>query len=258
MNNDPSAEGFGHLSAIQQAEVRRVGNAVGEQVASHCVQILIGRPAHQRAGAKVDHAAGCVVLVGVSRYLATAAHVVDGFRMRVKSREPIVFQAGNLLLDVEARLSFFDTRTDVALLRLEEGETRDIPALTWIPVRWPPKLPRNGEWVAYAGFPTAYRQDDGQGRVDLAIVGGMMMVTSASPERAITVLDREHLVAIRGDAVPPPGTELGGMSGGPVFRVGEGEKLELVGVVTDYGDTFDTFFLGLFGHPDIADLADEA
>jgi hypothetical protein len=42
-----------------------------------------------------------------------------------------------------------------------------------------------------------------------------------------------------------------------VARVGEGEKLELVGVVTDYGDTFDTVFLGLFGHPDIAALADK-
>ena len=258
MSHDPGREGFEQLTATQRAEVRRVGNAVGDQVASHCVQILIGRPTHQRDGVKVDHAAGCVVLVGATRYLVTAAHVVDGFRKRVGSGESVVFQAGNLLLDVEARLSFNDRRIDVAMLRLEEGEGRSIPALTWIPAGWPPALPRTGDWVAYAGFPSAYRQDDGHGRVDLAVVGGMMMVISASSDRAITVLEREHLIAIRGEKVPPLGTELGGMSGGPVFRVGEGEKLELVGVVTDYGDTFDTFFLGLFGHPDIGALSDEA
>jgi hypothetical protein len=257
MTYDPGREGFEQLSPVQQADIRRRGNAVGDQVAAHCVQVLIGRPANQRHGAAVDHAAGCVVLVGAWRYLATAAHVVDGFRKRVKAGEDVVFQAGNLLLNVEKQLAFHDQRIDVALLKLEEGETKSIAALTWIPDSWPPKLPSADEWVAYAGFPTAYRQDDGKDRVDLAVVGGMMRVTSASSERAITVLERESLIAIRGEEVPPPGTDLGGMSGGPVFRVGDNENLELVGVVTDYGDTFDTFFLGLFGHPDIAALSDQ-
>jgi hypothetical protein len=100
-----------------------------------------------------------------------------------------------------------------------------------------------GDYVGFIGFPKHYRRNLGPGHVELNPVGGLMPVTSATSENFKCVLPRDTLVAVVGPEVPPPGTDLGGMSGGPVFRV-RPPPFELVGIITEFGDNFDMFWMG--------------
>src|SRR5688572_16161665 len=79
--------------------VLREGDAVGQRVASHAVQILIGPSAQrlktsEQTEAEVNTATGVVFQFGIRTYLATAAHVLDEYAGKVSSGEAI-FQAGN-------------------------------------------------------------------------------------------------------------------------------------------------------------------
>jgi hypothetical protein len=160
----------------------------------------------------------------------------------------LTFQVGNLrLLEVEKRLNWYNPNSDVAFLSLNPHEQSLIPAVTWVASSWPPPFPNQGDYVGFIGYAADYRRNLGPGRVELNPVGGLMPVTSASPGGLKCVLPRETLIAIMGSEVPPAGTDLGGMSGGPVFRVRPG-PLELVGVITEFGENFDVFWMASLAH----------
>lgn len=102
--------------------------------------------------------------------------------------------------------------------------------------------PSKDEFVAFAGFPAQYRRNEGSGVVDLAAIGGLMRVASTTGRSFRCVMERERLIKTRGPHVPPPGSRLWGMSGGPVFRMVEGAPL-LTGIITDFGPSFEIFMM---------------
>jgi len=101
------------------------------------------------------------------------------------------------------------------------------------------------EFVAFAGLPVDYRINEGV-EITFAIVGGILRVIGASGSSFKCHMSRDTIIKTRGPHVPPPGTKLGGMSGGPVFRLVDG-SLELCGVITDFGTTFEVFMMAPLG-----------
>jgi len=134
----------------------------------------------------------------------------------------------------------------MVVIELNVSDQERIPASTWIPPSWPPRVPVIGEYVAFAGFPDEYRINERAGVIDLAVIGGIMRVESSTGRRFGCVMERERLIKTRGPGVPPPGARLWGMSGGPVFRL-EGETMELTGIITDFGPNFEIFLMTPLG-----------
>jgi hypothetical protein len=237
--------------------VRRVivedGARIGELVAGHTVQILIGPPASAQGGAKVNHASGVHVLIDANHYLATAAHVIRKVADRVSHGERVISQIGNAIVPVLDRIVWWDEALDLAVVALEPKEVRAIPAKPWAPVSWPPAPPVEGEYVAFAGFPARYRVDGGPGQIDLNLVGGILRIESASDRRMTSVIYRDDLVLTKGPEIPPKYSELGGMSGGPVFRI-ENKVIELVAIIKEDSKEYDALFFAplsgvTLGHP---------
>ena len=73
-----------------------------------------------------------------------------------------------------------------------------------------------------------------------------MRVDSASDRRLTSVLSRPDLVLTKGPEIPPQGAELGGMSGGPVFRITGTDDIELVAVIKEDSQLFDAYFFAPF------------
>jgi len=48
--------------------------------------------------------------------------------------------------------------------------------------------------------------------------------------------------------VPPPGTNWGGMSGGPVFRLVNGQP-DLCGIITDFGQGLEVYYMAPLSLP---------
>lgn len=101
---------------------------------------------------------------------------------------------------------------------------------------WPPAPPIEGAPVMYGGFPGAYRKKLDDGNVNFGFFWFATKVQSVSEKNIGMVIERESSVSI-GEVVLPDKADLGGWSGGPVFRIVEQnllETLELCGVIYEY------------------------
>lgn len=165
---------FAQLPKEVQDRIRAEGDAIGQRVINHLNQVLIGVPGGQAKAEEANHASGVVVLIGSRPVFFTAQHVLAKYRERHVSDPHVVFQIGNVSFDPEPRLLFESVADDIVALALNISDQYRVPGHTWIPASWPPIAPTPGEFVAFAGFPVAYRVNEGTGIVDLAAIGGLM------------------------------------------------------------------------------------
>lgn len=100
---------------------------------------------------------------------------------------------------------------------------------------WPPQVIVERDLVLYGGYPGMYREEI-EGRFDNAFVWFGALVDSASEHQGGTALRiGESMTA--GEERVPANADLGGWSGGPVFRLTEREsltRLELAGIIYEY------------------------
>jgi hypothetical protein len=242
---------FARFPKEVQDRIRAEGDAIGQRVIDHLNQVLIGVPGGQVRPEEANHASGVVALIGSRPVFFTAQHVIAKYRERRASDPRVVFQIGNVSFDPEPRLLFESERDDIVAMALNVSDQARVPGHTWIPTSWPPVAPNRGEFVAFAGFPVDYRVNEETGIVDLAAIGGIMKVASTTSTSVRCVMERERLIKTRGPHVPPPGTRLWGMSGGPVFRMVDG-KPDLTAIVTDFGESFEVFMMTLLSAAELS------
>lgn len=231
------------LPEEEQVRIVALGRAVADDLRRYVVQLLIGPSLAVEASGEVNHASGVVASVGDRRLLITADHVVRKYQQRLEQEEHLIFQAGNARFDPVERVVWRSQEEDLAFLEVSD---HDIGMINRIPYRvaapWPTPFPAHEKWLCIWGHPVEFRQRPSPAIVDLTVVGGLMEVTSRGERNLKCVFQRDTLVAVVGDEVPPADTQFGGMSGGPAFLMhGEGQQAthELVGIVTDHSPAFD-------------------
>ena len=100
---------------------------------------------------------------------------------------------------------------------------------------WPPRAPRVGEQVLFCGYPGIYREEkDGQYATAFLYFGGLVESVS---DRNFGMVLRIASAYDRGHERVPANADLGGWSGGAVFRVVENEtlaRLEFAGIIYEY------------------------
>jgi len=241
---DRSAEAeaeFKALPAAYQQFLLAYGGAIGERVRDHVVQLIIGLPGGATPASEAHHGSAVLAFTGTTLCLCTAQHVVAKYRTLRQKDDRVVFQAGNVSFDPEPRILFESAADDLIVLGMNGSDQHRITALTWMCSDWPPHCPLVDEFVAFAGLPTDYRINAGA-ELQFAVVGGILQVISVSGNKFKCYMNRETLIKVRGTHVPPPGTNLGGMSGGPVFRLVNGEP-DLCGIITDFGQSLEVYYM---------------
>jgi hypothetical protein len=111
---------------------------------------------------------------------------------------------------------------------------------------WPPKAPSEGDPVIYGGFPASYREDY-DGTIDFGFAIFVGKVQSVSDRNIAMVLEIERSESFSSNRIPP-NVDLGGWSGGPVFRLVDSdgiERLELCAIIYEYSPSFEI----AFAHP---------
>lgn len=234
-------EGFRALPADLQQRIIRDGHQIDEMVVSHAARVLIGPPWRYRTDGHINHASGVQIEVAGARYLATAAHVIRAGAERLRNEQHVLFQVGNAIVPLLERVVYLDDALDLAFVRIEDKETNCIASACWRPSSWPPSPVVDGEYVAFAGYPRRYVEYDEGGGLILNAIGGILRVDSASDRRLTSVLARSDLILLKGPEIPPQGSELGGMSGGPLFRVKD-SSIELVAIFIEDSQDFDAYF----------------
>jgi hypothetical protein len=227
------AQQFQELSFEDQARYIAINQQMARFARDHAVPIIFAPP--RSRGGKINGASGSVLQLGSRIFIDTASHVLEGYETRIQAGEVLNWQVGNLPpFDPIPRVAWRSRDLDIVLLRITGDEARSIgPCIISTPTKWPPVMPQEGQLVLVGGYPKALREEDiPAGSIGAGPYSAVFKVTAVGDGCCKCTIDRRDLISFDGGPLPPPGTDMGGLSGGPVLLV-DAINYPLVGVVTD-------------------------
>jgi hypothetical protein len=179
---------------------------------------------------------GTIVFVntGARTFGITADHVVEQFFEDLRSKQLVQCQMGGITVDLENRIIDRDAALDLATIDVSDVIIGGSCAYSHAAIRWPPEQLRENEVILLGGFPGKLREVQGS-TISSPFESFIGRVSNASSQNATLALNFDSLIWSQNLAAKI-NEDIGGLSGGPVFRlVSESlERIELVGVIYQY------------------------
>lgn len=200
---------------------------------SHAVTIRIARITGNRE-TDWNTASGVLLEIGDRAVIATAWHVLEGFRDLRTAGEKVALVCDNMPI-LEPRTAYRDEASDLVLLDVPAQGRAGLKAVPYRPGhQWPPPAVTVGDDVLLCGFPKLFRHDGDEilhGDLNL-----LLQVASAAHRYFMLQVDWDTLVQTGRVRIPRGQADFGGASGGPAFLSDQGCNA-LVGVIIQAGDT---------------------
>jgi hypothetical protein len=170
----------------------------------------------------------------------TAAHVIRGYQRDRECNHLRARLASADLSDLPSRVIDISDELDLATIDLRGGV---FDRLGWdvFPLSlWPPAPPEPDRGIMFGGFPAKLRQSPAPGQLAFGPFCVLSVARRVESDQITWRFAREFLVnADTGDA-PEDDFDLGGISGGPLLRVGESPSgligFRLAGIVSQSMD----------------------
>ncbi|MGB7077391.1 MAG: hypothetical protein WBD53_09395 [Xanthobacteraceae bacterium] len=173
----------------------------------------------QTNGLTLRNGSSFLVNRGHGIFAVTAAHVLAEY-VATKSRSTkIACQLGSLEFDPEARLISRQDKLDIATFRVTEVEAAHInkAIVPSEPPIWEPLVPTLTNFAFFAGFPAQSGGLTPSGDFATAPHFAMQPITSVTDHQIGCRFDREKMIDLSGQGLPPQGYDVGGISGGPLL-----------------------------------------
>lgn len=236
---------------IKQAK-RITAGPLGQQMAKFPLlftkAVVIGQRPSKNAPSKITNGTVTLIDLGSGPLGVTCAHVISGYREMQQQFSSVIFQIANVELEPLGQLVAEDTKLDLATIRLTDGQVRalnsegEIGSCVFRPVSWPPASIKEGDFIAFGGFPGSLRE-----RLSFDELGfyswssGACHMESVTDDRISCVFEREYWVRSFGQKHHMELRDLGGMSGGPV-SIHRGLHWDFVGLIYEFSKEFDIMF----------------
>jgi hypothetical protein len=184
---------------------------------------------------------GSVFFVDTGKALIaiTARHVYEAYCQCAEQNSRVTCQIDSMRFNPRERLISLGSGCDLATFDLKAAELTKLGKTT---VPWPPVIPDRERIVLFAGVPGATKKSPAPGYVDLGFYTAFAKVDSVNDRDISSVIpSNEMLVDVLGKGLPPPGYDLGGLSGGPVAVLLESVGIlhwALSGVIYECGSSF--------------------
>ena len=214
-----------------------LGRAEGEFVTSLTVPLywVIRQPDGQY---RARNGSAFFLDAGGGPFCVTANHVIEGWKEDRAAGNVVALQLDNLPLDLEGRNAIIAAHAgiDIATFRISPIEIRAIgkTILTGYQGAWPPPPPQQDRGVYYTGFPGVATIWLSPREVSFGAAPGGGVASSISDTNVSSLIERENLIAVLGQGIPPENYDFRGMSGGPMLSVIEHRGLRtwaLAGVI---------------------------
>jgi hypothetical protein len=238
-------ERFEDLEPAERLRVLTAGSAMTHFVFARTAAVLLSAPIGQTRF--VRSGSGFVLRLPDHDYLGTAWHVVKEWYDATKTGDRIVFQIGRVALNPDERLAWKDERNDIAFLRLSSGEAHQIGIQPCEPLfGWPPPHAEAGSYLLLSGYPGIERVRPADDEFDFGAFSTLLQVTASRENYVVCQFQREHWIS-EGRDIPPPGTNLGGMSGGPALLVNN-LAYPLIGLISEFSAGYELLYVKTLSH----------
>jgi hypothetical protein len=169
---------------------------------------------------QLRNGSACLADFGQGIFAITAAHVFTEYLDAKKSAAAIGCQLGNALFEPEARLISCRRDLDIATFRVTptEADLIDKPTVKPGPAGLGASNPCREEFRLFRGLPSTNTRDVPEGNFfATAPYFAMPLITSVTERQITCRFDREKMIDFSGSGLPPPGYDIGGVSGGPML-----------------------------------------
>jgi hypothetical protein len=177
----------------------------------------------EEAVAKLTNGTAFLVDCDQGVFAVTAAHVYTAYRDAKRRTKEVACQLGDMLFDPAAQLISCDDReggSDIATFRLAPEDVAKInkPVLRSKPGEWPPRPADIGDFAFFAGYPGVSRGMSPGGHYFAAAPYRVVTPITTINEHQITCrFDRDHMLDLGGQGLPPICHDIRGVSGGPLL-----------------------------------------
>lgn len=181
----------------------------------------------------------CLVDTGRRKIGVTADHVYSEYLCNKQLIPEVVCQIGGTTFTPEERLIDRSATLDLASFELTDVVVAASGGYFHAPPTWPTSVVHEGDAILLGGYPGRLR-DKGEATAEMPFQWFVGAAASVSPFNVSLNLDLNNMhQPLRPRA--QLNSDLGGMSGGPVFRFVPTpiERLELVGFIYEYQESYE-------------------
>lgn len=236
---------------ILQAKKLAAG-PLGEQLAKFpllfATSVLFGERPSKGKPTAISRGSATLVNLGTGPMVVTCEHVIAGYQKMSAAYNNVLFQIGKVEIDPFKQLIALDARLDLATIQLSDAQANAITSSGPIgscifePKSWPPKPVKEGEFVAFGGFPGSLRTIEDFDEIAFASwSSGATEISSVSEGQFVSKFDREFWVSSFGTDYHLTISNLGGLSGCPAF-INRGLYWDFIGIVSSYHENYDAMF----------------
>lgn len=177
-------------------------------------------------GFRVRNGSAFFLDAGKGPFGVTANHVVEGWKEDREKGNVVALQLGDLPLDLEGRNALIASHKDIdiATFRISPDEIASIgrTILTGYQGQWPPAPPQQDRGIYFSGFAGIDTIWLSRKRISFGAAPGGGVASSVSDTDVSSLIEREQLIGVLGQGIPPENYDFGGISGGPMLSVIEG------------------------------------
>ncbi|TKB60376.1 MAG: hypothetical protein E8D48_13280 [Nitrospira sp.] len=185
----------------------------------------------------------CFLQTGKRLVGVTARHVFNGYLIAKAAQPDIRCQFGGVLINPETRLIAENTVLDLATFDVSEVIVAAAGAAPYTSVTWPSREASASDVVLYGGYPGALRVEH-ETTADIPFQWFAGTPISVTSENLKLRIDWENFHQVfEGQSIG--NADMGGFSGGPVFRLVPAppvERLELVAFIYEWEPSLSLLF----------------
>ena len=185
----------------------------------------------------------CTIDTGEKTISVTAGHVYSKYLAQKKQFRDLECQVGSVRVNLENYLIDYNADLDLATFELSPILVAGSRSRPHGPPKWPPQEPLESEIVVLGGYPGLLRAEE-QGRLATPFISFIDRVAQTSPDHSAVQMNLEKAYWPDGSGGLVSSSDLGGMSGGPLFRYRTEpvEHFEIVGFIYEANTSYGLFF----------------
>jgi hypothetical protein len=180
--------------------------------------------------------------------LITCYHLLDLYRDLLKENRKPLFQVGDIEIDPLSQIIDENKRLDLATIKINSDQAKaitggeEIGSCFFEPRSWPPQPLKEGDFIAFGGFPGKWREHHAFDEIVFpSFSSGGCMVKQVAEDRFACQFEREYWVTALNSDNREPLYDIDGMSGGPAFIHRE-LYWDFIGVIYEFS-SFDIVYL---------------